>query len=167
MDKQIEEILCCKKCYKAEMGLCNKSAPPEGELDLIHRLQDENEAWRLKSKELEAAWEISSSNEEKLQKQVDELKIELNGYISDQGILLQTNNELQKQVDELQQIDPFPCKVGSGCESAGKGCYTCINNRYRQQAVKDTAKEILQEGKYCLSKSLRDWIKEHYGVEVE
>lgn len=42
--------------------------------DLIQRLQSENEAWKLRSKELETAWEISSSNEEKLQKQVDELK---------------------------------------------------------------------------------------------
>lgn len=29
MDKQIEEILCCKKCYKAETGLCDKSVIPE------------------------------------------------------------------------------------------------------------------------------------------
>ena len=35
------------------------------------------------------------------------------------------------------------------------------------QGRKETAKEILQEGKYCLSKSLQDWIKERYDVEVK
>ena len=59
-------------------------------LDLIRRLQDENEAWRLKSKELEAAWEISSSNEEKLQKQVDEYRDKI----------------------EQETLIELPCKVG-------------------------------------------------------
>lgn len=38
------------------------------------QLQKQVEEWKAKSKELETAWEISSSNEEKLQKQLDELK---------------------------------------------------------------------------------------------
>ena len=46
---------------------------------------------------------------------------------------------------ETEQLDPFPCKMGSGCEAAGQGCYDCPNNRYREQIVKDTAKEILDE----------------------
>ena len=64
------------------------------------------------------------------------------------------NAELQQQIDELKDICldcPYKLKF----------------DEIEKQAVKDTAKEILQEGKYCLSKSLRDWIKEHYGVEVE
>lgn len=36
-----------------------------------------------------------------------------------------------------------------------------------QQARKETAREILKQGKYCLSSSLREWIIEQYGVEVE
>lgn len=59
-------------CHNCEY---NDGCPIDNEttVDLIHRLQGENEAWKLKSKELETAWEISSSNEERLQKQVDEL----------------------------------------------------------------------------------------------
>lgn len=34
-------------------------------------------------------------------------------------------------------------------------------------ARKETAKEILERGKYCMPSGLRDWIKEHYGVEIE
>lgn len=35
------------------------------------------------------------------------------------------------------------------------------------KARKETAKEILERGKYCMPSGLRDWIKERYGVEVE
>lgn len=49
--------------------------------------------------------------------------------------------ELQKQVDELKE-----------------------ERYYTEQ---DTAKEILQRGKYCMPSGLRDWIEERYGVEVE
>ena len=37
-------------------------------------LQKQVDEWKLKSQELEESWEIASSNEVKLQKQVDELK---------------------------------------------------------------------------------------------
>ena len=50
------------------------------------------------------------------------------------------NELLQKEISrlhgELAKVpDPFPCKVGSGCESAGEGCYTCQNNRYLDRAL--------------------------------
>ena len=38
------------------------------------KIQKQAEAWKLRSKELEEAWEVSSSNEEKLQKKVDEFE---------------------------------------------------------------------------------------------
>lgn len=34
-------------------------------------------------------------------------------------------------------------------------------------ARKETAKEILKRGKYCMPSGLRDWIKELYSIEVE
>lgn len=77
-------------------------------------------------------------------------------------LIKRLHDENERLTKELSNVpDPFPCKVGSGCEAAGQSCYDCPNNRYRQQV----AKEILQEGKHCLSKSLQDWIKERYGME--
>ena len=48
----------------------------------VAELQKQVEAWKARAKELEKAWEISSSNEEKLQKQVDELTAFKNEAIS-------------------------------------------------------------------------------------
>lgn len=39
------------------------------------------------------------------------------------------------------------------------------NAGYRKEC--DTAKEILQRGKYCMPSGLREWICERYGIEVE
>ncbi len=116
-------------------------------------LQKQVETWKAKSKELETAWKIASSNEEKAQKQVDELKIK-----------------------------------------------TCPNTDYCggniAKAVKDTAKEILQNcgekhteiyNRFVFKNSdygdeeinaiinfsdilyfeIREYFKEKYGVEVE
>ena len=99
---------------------------------------------------------------EELQQQIERLTEE-NGWLSKECNKATAEcAELQKQVDEL------------------KGCVISQTNYIerlemdimdfpydKDKAVKDTAKEILQEGKYCLSKSLQDWIKERYGVEVE
>lgn len=41
-----------------------------------------------------------------------------------------------------------------------------LENRI-MEVRKETAKDILERGKYCMPSGLRDWIKEHYGVEVE
>ena len=103
-------------------------------------LQKQVEAWKAKARELEQSWEISSSNEVVLQKQVYELKNDLRKsveLIKEGGELAKMNNEIIAQVYE--------------------------------QAVKDTAKEILDDfdkhGVY--SKDYTDFMRKEYGVEVE
>ena len=99
-------------------------------------LQKQVEAWKAKARELEQAWEISSSNEVVLQKQVDELKKE--------------NYELSKRlVDEFEKF-----KV-------------VAYEKVHKKAVKDTAREILQELCGHGTTYVKKWIKERYGVEVE
>ena len=88
-------------------------------------LQKQVEAWKAKARELEQSWEISSSNEVVLQKQVYELKNDLRKsveLIKEGGELAKMNNEIIAQVYE--------------------------------QAVKDTAKEILQELLKWLNQSI-------------
>lgn len=109
-------------------------------LDLIHRLQDENE--RL----------------------TEELKEEKVWYSE----LYQSKAELQEQVDELlnRRIEPkiFQCHADT--------LETCPKV---EQAVKDTAKEILTKidclyNAQDLGLAILDfshWIEERYGVEVE
>ena len=72
-----------------------------------------------------------SDREEKLAERVKELEEE--------------NTVLANRLAEVP--DPFPCKVGSGCEAAGSGCYTCPNNRYRQYDQKVWVQKILSEMK--------------------
>jgi hypothetical protein len=36
-----------------------------------------------------------------------------------------------------------------------------------ERARKETAREILQRGKYCMPSGLREWIEQQYGVEVD
>lgn len=66
--------------------------------DKAVELQKQVEAWKARAKELEQAWEISSSNEEKLQKQVDELNLELLRY---KGLKI----EIEKASYEQGQFD--------------------------------------------------------------
>ena len=37
--------------------------------------------------------------------------------------------------------------------------------RKADEVRKETAREILKRGKYCMPSGLRDWIKEHYSLE--
>lgn len=67
--------------------------------------------------------------------------------------------ELQKQVDELKEENKELYKENT----------TLIAGSIleRKDIAKDTAKEILQRGKYCMPSGLREWIEERYGLEVE
>ena len=71
----------------------------------------------------------------------------------------QEKAELQKQVDELTD------KLGKVL--SGINADELLVAKGIEQAVKDVGKEILREGKHCLSKSLREWIKERCGLEAE
>jgi hypothetical protein len=90
--------------------------------------------------------------------------------------------DLEKQmdhlVDENRRLDPFPCRIGSGCEAAGKCCYTCPNNRYRQHAAKEFAGLVEfhsvatrdEDGfeRFTISAlGLKEILREQFGVEVE
>lgn len=72
-----------------------------------------------------------SDREDKLAERVKELEEE--------------NTALANSLAEVP--DPFPCKVGSGCEAAGSSCYTCPNNRYSQYDQKVLVQKILSEMK--------------------
>ena len=75
------------------------------------------------------------------------------------------NAELQKQVDELKELN---AKYLDSIESvqAGRCRFRC---ELTEQAVKDTAKEILDDfDKHCVySKDYTDFMRKEYGVEVQ
>ena len=107
----------CEYCYhNDEVGsgeIVCRGRLMQKSLDLIHRLQDENK--RL----------IEELKEEKV-------------WFSE---LLQSKNELQKQVDELTSEIT---EMKSYYSIKGKSIFDIIKEK-EQQAVKDTAKEILSE----------------------
>lgn len=127
----------------------------------IERLTEEK--WQVQDDldNYHAMYQVEIKAKAELQKQVDELTKELanerNAVITFQesanahrlkvGEVMKQNAELQKQVEELK-------------------VYLASEKVCSKQAVKYTAKEILQEGKYNLSKSMQEWICERYGVEV-
>lgn len=73
--------------------------------------------------------------------------------------VLEQNLELQKQVDELKAENTELYKEHTALIAS--------SILQKQKIRKEIAKEILQEGKHCLSKSLQDWIKEQFGVEAK
>lgn len=112
-----------------------------------------------KSEEYENALVMKQCRITELQKQVSELKekiMNLKSAMIDR-VARKSYDSLLTTIEDVEEI------FGDAYESEF--------NKLLEEAVKDkakeTAKEILQEGKYCLSKSLKDWIKERYGVEVK
>ena len=122
-------------------------------LDLIHRLQDENE--RL------TEWK------DKLQDTKDELEQQLidtgfKEYCEENKRLTEENAELQKQVDELKQ------QFLSTCENCHLKKDIEMLRYKKEQAVKDTAKEILQEAENLLHECAMEYAnaghKDYFGV---
>ena len=64
MDKQIEEILRCKKCYKAETGFCNKCQITENAVVLMG---EEYEALKNADKEAQAYSKIINEQSKELE----------------------------------------------------------------------------------------------------
>lgn len=157
-------------------------------LDLIQRLQAENE--ELKSPKF-GNWKVKFF---KAQEEIKRLTKE-NNYQTKRALVAEgrveklssENAELQKQVDELEQRYLEESKERLEFEQRYKKIQHAHNiglvsqrsqwEKKVEQAVKDTAKEIWEKAKhfyrqYPLSTEVgfccfRDWIKEHYGVEVE
>ena len=99
------------------------------------------------------------------EKRLDELTV-ARQIVAQNCVLNEENAELQKQVDELKsrKIEPLIVKCPS--------LETCPKV---EQAVKDTAKEIIafvedkdkKAGKFSIYRNLLCELKERYGVEVE
>ena len=142
-----------------EYGAIYKNA-----LNLIHRLQAENET--LKSKKF-GMWKVkffkAQEEIERLTEENEYLDMCGKQFFADYQKCEVENAELQKQVDELQDICldcPYKLKF----------------DEIEKQAVKDTAKEILQsliDKAYvneCIDLTVAEvkaWFREDYGVEVE
>ena len=143
-------------------------------LDLIHRLQSENE--NLKAAVKIHVMDIDELHKER-EKRVEEvypdfmqdykiMRDELNSTMSE-------NAELQKQVDELKERLRLAYEE---CEDELEELFEQCK-KDREQAVKDTAKEILQsvgdivdDGDDRFKYKDYQWHKrlcERYGVEVE
>ena len=84
--------------------------------------------------------------------------------------VLEQNLELQKQVDELKKDREALFNEMSERMKAEVAIEKKLGIRKCEQAVKDTAKEILamfEDRNYISEKELKQAIAEHYGVEVE
>lgn len=125
--------------------------------DVIQRLQGENKGLKERGEKI-----INGLYEtiDKKQAEIERLTEERDMYADD----LYWKAEVRKREDFITELTVENAELQKQVDEWNSAF---IPTRARQQAVKDTAKEILQEGKYCLSKSLRDWIRERYGVEVE
>lgn len=169
----------CDTCPYREVEPCGKAQMTDC-LDLIKRLQAENET--LKSKKF-GMWKVKFF---KAQEEIERLT----GYNENlNGMCLEftdKNAELQKQVDEL--TERYLEESKERCEfeqkykkiqhihNIGLGTQRSQWEKKVEQAVNDTAKEILQsliDKAYvneCIDLTVSEvkaWFREDYGVEVE
>lgn len=127
-------------------------------LDLIHRQKSEIERLTEELKNLDwyKMWH------KKFKKEIDDLTLELETY---RPTKLSGHGQCKCGVcGRVSWTDWFSRYKGQTlCDE----CLKEIVETEEKQAVKETAKEILQEGKYNLSKSMQEWICERYGVGAE
>ena len=151
----------CEKCPLRGKCVSKSNTIEELALDLIHRLQAENAE---QNAEIERLIEEKQNIVEKYN-QADEA---VDHWCEMYKQTKTKNAELQKQVDEL---------IEELCET--RICATVLSEKLKakEQAVIDTAKEILQglesmanngvyQGKLTVPQ-MRLFFKEQYGVEVE
>ena len=135
----------------------------ESALDLIHRLQAENE--RLKDEKYQV--------EQNLKQCENGYKLELHTARFDMCMNREKVETLQKQVDELKKelekaYEIERANIQAEIAEAGTSCQWCKNVN-----VKDTAKEIIafveekdkKAGKYSIYRTLLQELKEKYEVE--
>lgn len=103
---------------------------------------------------------------EEMAKMIDDRLIEARGWLGSmnrgKGYWI-----AQKLVEHYQPKLPENSVVLTEEEAERFRGQTINIAKVKAQARKETAKEILERGKYCMPSGLRDWIKERYGVEVE
>ena len=133
-------------------------------VDLIHRLQSENERLTEENGQLKGYNSGLEYEIELLTEEIDQRREMMNRMNCNYATELQKNAELQKQVDELKEENKELYKENT----------TLIAGSIleRKDIAKDTAKEI-----YChiakayydkeMLKIFREYLKERYGVEVE
>lgn len=163
-EEVIEALACCVKgetCTNCPYFIkridCVYHRRAEGDaLDLIHRLRAENEGQRKiieYQDSLPDLVEQQKTEIERLTKENNALKETMRLDSKVYADLVVETNELQKQVDDLNEVV--------------KDCQRLTAEK--EQAIKDTAKEIAnwlvttESDKEDLAKI----IKEHYGVEVD
>lgn len=137
----IEDNL-CKACVLYTDAGCIKKRNVKT-LDLIHRLQErvfdyenlEKHAKKLEFENVEQKAEI-----ERLTEEIDQRREMMHRMDCNYATELQKNADFKKQVDELtEQLRKLKLAHTSLCEECADYCPRV------PQAVKDTAKEILQE----------------------
>lgn len=101
-------------------------------------LQKQIEAWKLKAKELEEAWEISSKNEVELAKSNDSKLVKILKLQEQVDELMEKNKNLKYSFDTANR---YIRKLAESCETNCKK----FNGITTQQAAKDMAKKIYDE----------------------
>jgi hypothetical protein len=153
----------CDKCPFLINKFCSDTKLSTATLDLIHRLQKENE--ELKSPKF-ASWKLKFFNlKDELKEERENMQAVIFGLEEDKRLL-------QKQVDELNER----------IEVREKEMFEVVKDCQRltvekEQAVKDTAKEISKkvvdlnviygDDFRLFLDNFELWVKERYGVEVE
>lgn len=189
------ETTACDKCpyFISKIDCVSKQRSEKDYLDLIHRLQDENErlteeneilkgnppmcVGRSNGKTIRAkllAFDKMKEQNSELRKQVDELKEENGKLVTiGNGFALERNN-LREELDELKKsgngvLLTSLYKKQADDHKRGLSVQRAYWKKKVEQSVKDTAKEIADwlVNTESDKENLAKIIKEHYGVEVE
>lgn len=145
-------------------------------INLIHRLQSENAGLQKRIEEQRKIIEYQDSVEDRnaeLQKQVDELKKPINGKFKDNNALQKAYESLEKEFtrksQKLRKLQDENAVYKQAIDSEREPYHLGFEHG-KEQAVKDTAKEILDmfdDRNYISESELKKAIAERYGVGVE
>ena len=185
----------CDNCHFMIDKFCSDTELSSATLDLIHRLQDENKRLNnrisdmefvgqgncMDCKLVEDIYTLDTKHNE-LKEKTFSYETELLELREDRERFRARNAELQKQVDELKVENERLKGERKLCHNCGKyflsawkACPSCgTKPNDVQQAVKDTAKEILQtikhakeNGQIFYNEAFMITAQKAYGVEVE
>lgn len=170
----VDEVTDCENCplIKESCAIIRKYA-----LDLIHRLQSENEQLTEENKKLDKLLS---------EKRLDELKV-AREIIAQNCILNEENAELKKQVDELkannEHLDSENTRLVCEMDKLLDDGWDIMDEEadgWYKKGSKDTAKEIFETlfnecwaikdeigNKMFIESKIKHIAKQRYGVEVE
>lgn len=162
----VEEVAKCTDCPYAEKNRKCIKLSNDVKL-LVYRLQDENAT---------LSKVINSSKRKtkilKLQREIERLTEEKQDLIVRRAGLHYSLNKLKQKMDELKaEKETLYIEMSGGqIVKMQLGSWSEMSKIIEQQAVKDTAKEILvmfDDRNYISESELKKAIAERYGVEVE